>query len=111
MFKRSSGMARWRSPPDSRRSHIGNELGNCLGLNGRIDRHDPCLACNANDWSDVADKIKSELVVKRGIERGRAVHEEERIAVRRCSDDRLGGDVGVSAGPVLNDKWLAKSLR
>ena len=86
---------------------IGNKLGNCLGLNGRIDHNDQWLADNAGDGRHIADKIESELVVKRGIERGRAVHDKEHMAVRRCSDDRLGGDVAVRAGPVLDYKWPA----
>jgi len=36
--------------------------------------------------------------------------QQERIAIRGCTHDRLGGDIGGSARSVLDDERLAESF-
>src|SRR5215475_893081 len=90
---------------------VGNELRNGLGGKGRINHHCKRNAEEARDWRDVADEIEIEIVVECSADRVRGNHQEERIAVWRCTHDRLGGDISGSARPVLDNKLLAKSLR
>jgi hypothetical protein len=61
---------------------VGNELGNCLGWNGRTHRHDGGHAGDAGDRRNVADKIEIELVEERGVDRRLRVDQEQRVAVR-----------------------------
>ena len=56
-------------------------------------------------------KLKLSLVVKRRVDCVRRIDQEQRIAVRRRTHDRLGGDIAASARPVLDDEWLTKPLR
>ena len=59
----------WRAPVAGRRHvdlariglGIGDELGNRLGRNGRIDHHDKGRAADARDRRDVADEIEIEV--------------------------------------------------
>ena len=60
---------------------IGDEFGNGLGRNRRIDRHDEGLAHDACDRRDVADEIEIELLVERRVDRARRIGQEERVAV------------------------------
>jgi hypothetical protein len=90
---------------------VGDELGNCLGWKRWIYHHDKGRAGNACDRRDVADEIEVERVVERRIDRVRRDDQKERIAVRGCTHDRLGGDIGAGAWPVLDDELLAEPLR
>ena len=90
---------------------IGDELGKRLGRNRWMDHHDKGAADEARDRRDVANEIEIELVVKRRIDRVRRTDQEERVAVRRRTHDRLGGDIAAGARPVLDDEWLAEPLR
>ena len=49
-------------------------------------------------------KLKLSLVLERGVDGVRRRDEKQRVAVRRRPQDRLGGDVGAAAGPVLDDE-------
>jgi hypothetical protein len=51
------------------------------------------------------------IVVNRGIDCRRVVDDKKRVAVRRRSHDRFGGDIAVAARPVLDDELLTESLR
>ena len=73
--------------------------------------HDKGAADDARDRRDVADEIEIELVVERRVDRVRRTDQEERVAVRRRTHDRLGGDIAAGARPVLDDEWLAEPLR
>ncbi len=90
---------------------VGNELGNGLGWNRWIHQHYEWLANDARDWRDVADEIETELVVKCRVDRVHRSYQEERVAVRSRTHDRLGTDVGAGARPVLDDEWLAEPPR
>ena len=74
-------------------------------------QHDKGAADDARDRRDVADEIEIELVVERRVDRVRRTDQEERVAVRRRTHDRLGGDIATGARPVLDDEWLAEPLR
>ena len=76
-----------------------------------MDHHDLGLADDARDRRDIADEIEIELVVERRVDRVRCADQKKRIAVRRRTHDRLGGDVAAGARPVLDDEWLAEPLR
>ena len=68
-------------------------------------------ADDARDRRDVADEIEIELVVERRVDRVRRIDQEQRVAVRRRTHDRLGADIAAGARPVLDDEWLAEPLR
>ena len=76
-----------------------------------MHHHDKRRAANARNGDDVADEIESELVVERGVDRVRRACQEDRVAVRRRTHDRLGGDISGGARAVLSDEWLAEPLR
>ena len=90
---------------------VGNELGNGLGWNRWIHQHYEWLANDARDWRDVADEVETELVVKCRVDRVHRSYQEERVAVRSRTHNRLGTDVGAGARPVLDDEWLAEPSR
>src|SRR6266404_6123499 len=89
---------------------IGDELGNGLSRNRWIDLHHQRHAHDTGNRRDIADEIVAELVVERRVAHIRGTHHEERIAVRVCPHDRLGGDIAAGAWPVLDDELLAHSL-
>jgi hypothetical protein len=76
-----------------------------------MDHHDKGHDHNAGDRRDVADEIEVELVIERRVNSVRRGREKERITVWSRTDDRLGGDIAVCSGPVLDDEWLAEPLR
>src|SRR5215472_4566327 len=55
--------------------------------------------------------MEIEFVKKRYVERVRRMDEEERIAIRGRTHDRLRGDITAGARPVLDDELLAEPLR
>src|SRR5262245_8595775 len=59
-------------------------------------------------WRHIADEIEAELVVQGRVDRIRQADKAERIAVGRRACERLGGNVGPGARPVLNDDGLAQ---
>ena len=76
-----------------------------------MDHHDEGTADEARDGRDVANEIEIEVVVKRRIDRVRRTDQEQRVTVRNCAHDRLGGDIAAGTRPVLDDEWLAEPLR
>ena len=90
---------------------VGDELGNRLAGTDGFTTMTLGIAHDARDRRDVADEIEIELVVERRVDRVRRNDQEKRVAVRRRTHDRLGGDIAAGAGPVLDDEWLAEPLR
>jgi hypothetical protein len=76
-----------------------------------MHHHDVGHDHNAGDWCDVADEIEVELLIKRRVHRVRRMDQEERVAIRGRTHDRLSADIAVRSGPGLDDEWLAESLR
>jgi hypothetical protein len=60
---------------------------------------------------DVADKIEIQVLIKRGVDRIAGIDQEQRIAVRRSTNDRLGTEIASGARLVLDDKGLPEMLR
>src|SRR5208282_5831152 len=76
-----------------------------------IDHHDERIPADAADRRDIADKIEGEIGVKRRVDHVRRSDQEQRVAVGRRTHDCRRGDIAAGAGPILDDEWLAKSLR
>jgi hypothetical protein len=76
-----------------------------------VDGHDVGRAGEARDRCNVAEKKEIELVVERGVDRSRCAELEQRIAVRRCANGGLCGDIGAGPRPVLDDEWPAEPFR
>src|SRR5262245_44663448 len=109
-----------RRAPDAGRRHIdfagiglgvGDEVGNRLGRNRRVHHYDEGTSKDARYGLNVANEIEIEFVVERRVGRLRRTDNEQRVSVRGCAHDRLGGDIGATTRPVLDDKRLAKPLR
>ena len=60
---------------------------------------------------NLPNEIKLEVLVKRHIPCVGGRGEEQRIAVRRCSHDRLRGNGAARAWSILDNELLAKTLR
>src|SRR5260221_13296880 len=76
-----------------------------------MERHDKGTGDQARDRCDVANEIEIEIVVKRRIDRVWRTDQEQRVAVWRRTNDRLGGDIAACAWPGLNDEWLPEPRR
>src|SRR5262245_165386 len=55
---------------------IGDELGNSLGWNRRMQRHDVGFASDARDRCDVAHEIEIQFVIECGVDRVRGSHQQ-----------------------------------
>src|SRR5262249_12667851 len=71
---------------------------------------------NADGYSpsarrDIAYKIEIAFLKTFFFARRWGPPREERIPVRRCTDDRLGANVGAPSRPVIDDELLTKPLR
>src|SRR6266853_1917121 len=88
---------------------IGDELRNTPGRKRRIDLHDEGHAVGARDRSDIADEIEIELFVERRVDHIWRTDQEERIAVRGRTHDRLGANIAAATRPVFDDEWLAEA--
>jgi len=64
-------------------------------------------ACN---WRRVLDEIEFELFVERRVDGVRAAPQQQRVAVGRCTNNRLGRYIGAAAGPVLDDERLPEPV-
>ena len=89
---------------------IGDQLGNRLHRNRRIDLHHQRHAHDAGDRGDVADEIEIEILVQRGVDGIRRGHREQRVAVGRRAHHRLGADIAAGARLVFDDEGLAEPL-
>src|SRR5215510_5801426 len=90
---------------------VGDQLRNRLDRDRKVHIQNERLTIDSGDWCDVAQEIEIKSFVDRCIDRVRRIDHEQRMAVWRRFRDRLSGDVVGSARAVLNDEWLAKSLR
>ncbi len=90
---------------------VGDELGNCLGRDGRIYLHYISHAIDASDRRDVTDKIEIQVVIERLIDSVGRGHMQECIPVGCRPYDRLGSDIATCAGPVLNNERLTQAIR
>src|SRR5258707_6651389 len=90
---------------------IGDELGNRLCGKHRVYFQNIRHADQASNRRNVADEIVVEFFVKRRVDRGTRGDEQEWIAVRNCIHDRLSTYIAASTRPVLDEKWLAETLR
>ena len=77
---------------------------------GGIDLHDLVDAVDAGDRREVAQKIETELVVERRVDRVVGADHQQRVAVGRRARDRLGRDVAAGARLVLDDELLGELL-
>ena len=75
-----------------------------------MHQHDIGRADDARDRSDVADEVEVEVFVKRRIDCICWGNQEQRIAVRSSTHDRVSADVAGGARPVLDDELLADPL-
>ena len=66
---------------------------------------------DARDRCDVADEIEVKFLIQRRVDRGRRGGKQERITIRRRTNDCLGANIGPRAGSIFNDERLAKPLR
>src|SRR5215831_11363321 len=73
--------------------------------------YDEGVADDARDRRDIADEIEVELLIKRRIDGVVRCGKEKGIAIWGSADDRLGAEIGASAGPVFDDERLAEPLR
>ena len=89
---------------------VGNELGNGLGGNRRMNRQDTGQASDACNRRDVSNEIELKSLIERRIDRRRRRDEQQGIAIRRRMHDGLGGDIGRRAGAVLHHELLTEPL-
>src|SRR5262245_32772341 len=73
--------------------------------------HNAECSYEARHRSDVADKIEIEAVVERRVDCVCGTNQEKLMAIWRRTYHRLSADIAVRAWSVLDDEWLAKSLR
>src|SRR5262245_64158757 len=74
-------------------------------------QHDVEHYHNSGYRRDVTDEIEVELVIERRFDLVGRVDQEERVAIRGRTHDRLRGDIAAGARSVFYDKLLTKSLR
>ncbi len=89
--------------------YIGDELGNVVGRDRRIDLQHVGHARHAGDRREVAFQIELGIVEERGVDRIHCGDKQQRVAVRRRRRDRFAGEIAGGAGPVLDDHRLAES--
>src|SRR5262249_20268591 len=90
---------------------MGDELGHRLGWDRWMHHHHNGLAGDGRNRSDVTDEIVFKIVIERRVDRATLSEKEQRIAVRRGTHDRLGGDSGARTRAVLDNEGLAKTIR
>src|SRR5262245_6701549 len=83
---------------------IGDELGDRPRWNREVRYHDVVHTGDASNRCDVAAEIETKLFVQRSTDRVYRSDEEERVAIRRRTHDRFGGDIAARARPVLDDE-------
>src|SRR5262249_19244626 len=68
------------------------------------------LMVDAGDWGDVADEIKTELVVEARVDCVCRIDHKKSVTVCLRTHDHLGRSVAGSARPILNHHWLTEPL-
>jgi hypothetical protein len=66
---------------------------------------------DARDRRDIADKIEIEFVVERRVDGVRRTAEEERVAVRCRTHDRLGGQAASGAAAIFESNQILAAAR
>src|SRR5215510_8809132 len=89
---------------------VGDELGNRLGRESRIDLHHLWYAVHACDRGDIVDEVVIELLIERGVDHIIRADGEQRVAVRWRAHHDLGRDIAAGARPVLGDELLTEPL-
>src|ERR1700730_4161499 len=91
---------------------LDDDLRDRLGWNRWIYHHDIGATANVRDRRDVADEIKIEVRIERGVDRvTRHDLHEECVAVRWGSHDDFGANIAAGSRPVLDDELLPEALR
>ena len=88
-----------------------DELGHGAGRHRLVHLHHVGGAHQTGDRRDVLEKIERQRFIERGVDGARGRHEQNRVAVRRRIDHRLGGDIAPCPAPVLDHHLLAEMLR
>ena len=90
---------------------VGDELGNGVGRNGRIDLHHQRDDVDATDRDDVREEVEVEFVVQRGVDGVLRVDQQKGIAIARRTGHEFGRDIAGRAGAGLDDELLAELVR
>src|SRR5262249_41669588 len=90
---------------------ISDELRNCFCWHQEIRHHKLGHACDGCDRRDVTVEIETKPFVHRSVDRVCPSDQEDRVAIRVRTNDRLGSDILATAGSVIDHEWLAESLR
>src|SRR5262249_54504769 len=90
---------------------IGDELGNRSSRYRWIHFHHVRYTDDACDRGYVANEVEIELVIECRIDSIPRAHQEEGMAVCRCTHHRLSADIAAGTRPALDDEWWAKPLR
>src|SRR5262245_60912572 len=86
---------------------LANRSGRTLGMDNDNTRGH----CNAGDWRNITDRIVSEGLIKRCIDRVCGGGDEQRVPVRRCADIRFGSEACSGAQAIFYNEGLTKPLR
>src|SRR5215204_4082871 len=76
-----------------------------------MDHQDVRPTGDAGDRRNIPDEIEIQLVIQRRVDCVRRTADEQRIAIWWRTHDRLSAQIAASTAPILDDKWLAKSIR
>src|SRR5215467_12638626 len=90
---------------------IGDELGNRLSWKRLTDLHDHGVASNPRNRRNVANEIKTQLVVERCTDRVMRTDQQNCIAIGGRVNDRLGSANAATSRPVLNYELMVEALR
>ena len=87
---------------------VGDEFRNGFSRNRRVNLHDTGHTADARDRRDIANEVEVELEHRR-IDGICYSNQQQRVTVRGCPHDRLGGNAAASALGVLHraeiEKW------
>jgi hypothetical protein len=86
---------------------VGDELGDIVGRNGRVDVQHVRHARDAGDRREITLQIELEVIKERRVDRVDGSHEKQRVTVGRRARDRFTGEIAGCAGPILDDHRLA----
>src|SRR5262245_66167438 len=87
---------------------ISDELGNRFCWNREIRHHELGHASDACDRRDVTVEIETKLFVQRSVDRVCASDQEDRVAIRGRTNDRLGSDLPPGRLSITNG-WPSRS--
>jgi len=89
---------------------IPDELGNRLCWKRWVDDQHAWRARDARDRRHLVNQIEAKLLVERRVDGVGDRNEEERVAIRRRSYNRLGGDIAARANPIFYKDLPAEPL-